>query len=156
MSRRRVIVLVAVVASIVVLFVLALGLFDNGGNTIISPNEPLKSVAEVESEQHVAKLQRGVVSEVLLELGDVEPSTTTVKEICVVNKTDAPIVLLDYQATCRCVWLDLPKHAIAPEESAVVKFFFDSRGEYGSIGNYISVMTSDNECEIAIWMSAEV
>lgn len=156
MNRRKVITLIAAVAGIASVLILALGLFNNGSNAIISPNEPLKEVTEVESKEYVAELERGTVSEVLLELGTVKPSTTTIKEINVVNRTDAPIVLLDYQATCRCVWLDLPQQPIAPEHSAAVKFYFDSRGEYGSIGNYISVITSEEECEIAIWMSAEV
>lgn len=110
----------------------------------------------VNGNEYIAELRQGEVAEVLIELGEVKYSTTTVRDIRVINRTDSPIVLLDYEATCRCVWLELPRTAIAAGEDAIVKFYYDSRGEFGSIGNYISISTSDSECNIAVWMGAEI
>ena len=62
----------------------------------------------VNGNEYIAELRQGAVAEVLIELGEVKYSTTTVRDIRVINRTDSPIVLLDYEATCRCVWLELP------------------------------------------------
>jgi hypothetical protein len=33
---------------------------------------------------------------------------------------------------------------------------FDSRGEWGSVGNFLEVATSNPECGFVVWMSAMV
>ncbi len=96
------------------------------------------------------------VAEVMVEFGDVKYSNTVSRTITLKNNTNAPIALLDYEATCRCVWLDLPNRAIAPGEEGTITITYDSRGEWGSIGNYLSIETSNKRVKIAIWMSAEI
>lgn len=103
-----------------------------------------------------AEIKRDTVCEVLVDLGCVRYSDTVVKNIRLVNKTDAPIALLDYQTTCRCTWLTLPNTAIAPNDYADIELTFDSRGEFGSIGNFLSIETSDESVEVVVWMCAEI
>lgn len=101
-------------------------------------------------------LTEGKVAEVMVEFGDVKYSDTVTRTITFKNTTNTPIALLDYEATCRCVWLDLPKRAIGVGEEGVVTITYDSRGEWGSVGNYLSIETSNKSVKVAIWMSAEI
>lgn len=103
-----------------------------------------------------AEIRTDSITELLVEFGDVPYSATAVKSIRLKNTTDKPLVFVDYQATCRCTTIDLPQKAIEPNEWAEAELMFDSRGEYGSVGNHIVVNTSDELCVISIWTSAEV
>ena len=101
-------------------------------------------------------LRRDTTTEVLVDMGVVSRSTTVGYDIVLTNSADTTLLLLDYEATCRCVGMELPRKPIAPGESVVAKLWFDSRGEWGSIGNYIAVGTSLEDVNIAVWMSAEI
>lgn len=103
-----------------------------------------------------AELAEGSVAEVLVDFGDVKYSECVSRTIVLKNTTNSPIVLLSYETTCRCTWLELPKRAIAPNESGEVTITFDSRGEWGSVGNYLSIETSNEKCNVAVWMCAEI
>ena len=103
-----------------------------------------------------AEIKRDSICEVLVDLGHVCYSDTVVKNIRLINSTDTPIALLDYETTCRCTWLTLPDKAIAPNDHANIELTFDSRGEFGSVGNYLCITTSDDRCKIHVWMSAEI
>ena len=107
-------------------------------------------------EELVAELTIGAASEVLVELGAVAPRSITTRDIRIVNTTDAPIVLLDYETTCRCTTLDFPRTPIAAGGEVVAVLSFDSRGEWGGVGNFLSIETSNEECAVVVWMSAEV
>ena len=96
------------------------------------------------------------VTEVLVELGDVYYSELATRSIRLHNPTDTPISLLDYKATCRCTWINLPKSPIPAGEYGEAELVFDSRGERGSVGNYIDITTSDPRCHIGVWISAKV
>lgn len=148
-GRRRVILSVSFITMLMV--VVALVLYVRYTNTDADrQTEPAPYVG------YAAELSIGTTAEVLIELGRVTPSSTTITNIRLTNCTDTPIALTDYRATCRCVWLDMPKSAIGVGEHADITLYFDSRGEWGSIGNYVSITTSNQECEVAIWLSAEV
>lgn len=112
--------------------------------------------AEEPNNALTAELCEGGVAEVMVEFGDVTYSECVTKRIIIENKTTSTIAILDYSTTCRCTWLDLPNKAIAPNGSVEVTITFDSRGEWGSVGNYLSIETSNESCKVAIWMSAEV
>lgn len=103
-----------------------------------------------------ATISKDSLCEVILDYGDVPYGATATEHIRFTNDTLEPIALLNYTATCRCVWIDLPSKAIAPGEYGEVAVHFDSRGEFGSVGNYLTIETSDSGCKVAIWMSAEV
>lgn len=102
------------------------------------------------------ELRRGTTTEVLVDMGAVSRSTTIHYDIVLTNATDTTLLLLDYEATCRCVWLDLPRKPLAPKESITTRLWFDSRGEWGTVGNYIGVESSLEDVAIAVWMMAEV
>ena len=104
----------------------------------------------------VAELSLGVTSEVLADFGSVEPRSIVSRDIRIVNNTNEPIVLLDYETTCRCTTLEFDRKPIAVGEEAVAVLTFDSRGEWGSVGNFLSVTTSNEECAMVVWMSAYV
>ena len=104
----------------------------------------------------VAELSVGVTSEVLVDFGSVEPRSVVSRDICIVNTTDEPIVLLDYDTTCRCTTLEFERKPIAAGEETIAVLTFDSRGEWGSVGNFLSVTTSNEECAMVVWMSAYV
>ena len=147
--RRIVIALVAVALLVVALFVFRV--YDSE-----SDNRRREEQAKVEYRGLRADIRRDSLSEVMVEFGSVAYSTTAEKSIRFTNLTDTPIALLDFTTTCKCTWLELPNKPIEVGESADVKVVFDSRGEYGSIGNYLSVKCSDESANIAIWVSAEV
>lgn len=118
-----------------------------------------KVVAEVASgdaEELVAELAVGATSEVVVDFGVVEPRSIAEREIRVVNQTDNPLVLLDYSTTCRCTTLEFDRKPISPGGEAVVVLTFDSRGEWGSVGNFLEITTSNPECGFVIWMGATV
>lgn len=109
------------------------------------------------SEPHfTAEVCEGGVCEVLADFGEVERSALSHRIIRLENSTDEPLALLDYRATCKCVWLTLPTKAIPAGGYADVTITYDSRGEWGSVGNYISIESSNQSCKIAVWMAAEI
>lgn len=107
-------------------------------------------------ERLVAELVEGRTAEVMVDFGDVEPRSVVSKTISVVNTTDEPIVLLDFETTCRCTTLQFDSKPIAVGESRDIMLTFDSRGEWGGIGNFLSVETSNPECALVVWMSAYI
>jgi hypothetical protein len=103
-----------------------------------------------------ADIRTDSITEFIVEFGNVPYGSTATQTIRLRNITDKPLSLTEYQATCRCTWIELPRSPIAPKEYAEAEIFFDSRGEYGTVGNYIEIATSDERCRVAVWMSADV
>lgn len=149
-SGKRIILALGIVATAVVAL-FALRVCDS-----VSDNRNREEQQEVEYRGLRAEIKQDSLCEVLVDLGSVAYSTTAEKSIRFTNLTDATISLLDFTTTCKCTWLELPNKPIAVGESADVKVIFDSHGEYGSIGNYLSVTSSNERANIAIWVSAEV
>lgn len=118
--------------------------------------ETTTDVAELPYQGIEATIRTDSVTEVLVELGDVPYSELATKSIRLHNPTETPLSLLEYQATCRCTWINLPKLPIPAGEYGEAEVVFDSRGERGSVGNYIDIATSDPRCRIGIWISAKV
>lgn len=143
-------------AAVAVVVVVATYLIYVATTTKETPTTEPTTEAKSEFQGIEAELQSSSVCEVMVDLGVVPYSATATKLIRITNRTEQPIVLLDYETTCRCTWLTLPTTPIAPNAYADVELTFDSRGEFGSIGNYLSITTSDEQCEVAIWMCAEV
>ena len=112
--------------------------------------------SEVEIEVLEATLKEGCTAEVLADFGVVEPRSTVEMPIRVVNATDEPIVLLDYTTTCRCTTLELPHNPIEAGGVCEVVLTFDSRGEWGGVGNFLDITTSNPECGFVVWMGATV
>lgn len=94
--------------------------------------------------------------EVLVEFGRVPRSSITTQTIRVVNSGTTPLVLLDYTTQCRCMWLDLPTEGINCGDHSDITLSFDSRGEWGSVGNYMEIVTSRDGAPIVLWIAAEV
>ena len=103
-----------------------------------------------------ATIRTDSTTEVLVEFGDVAYSALATKSIRLHNTTNTTLSLLDYKATCRCTWINLPKSPIPAGEYGEAEVIFDSRGERGSVGNYIDITTSDPRCHIGVWISAKV
>ena len=103
-----------------------------------------------------AEIRTDTITEFIVEMGEVPYATVTTEHLRIKNTTDEPLSLTDYKATCRCTWVELPYHPIAPNEWGELELKFDSRGEHGTVGNFVDIATSDERCRIAIWMSAEV
>ena len=103
-----------------------------------------------------AELAEGYTAEVIAEFGVVEARSVVEMPILVKNTTNEPIVLLDYSTTCRCTALALPRTAIEAGGECEVVLSFDSRGEWGSVGNFLEVTTSNPECGFVVWMAAMV
>lgn len=103
-----------------------------------------------------AELAEGYTAEVIAEFGVVEARSVVDMPIRVKNTTNEPIVLLDYSTTCRCTALALPRTAIEAGGECEVVLTFDSRGEWGSVGNFLEVTTSNPECGFVVWMAAMV
>ena len=114
------------------------------------------SPAELPYQGIEATIRTDSVTEVLVEFGDVRYSELATKSIRLHNPTTSPLSLLEYKATCRCTWINLPSAPIPAGEYGEAELVFDSRGERGSVGNYIDITTSDPRCHIGIWISAKV
>ena len=94
--------------------------------------------------------------EVMVDLGVVPYATTVSQRIHLVNHSTEPLQLLDHTTQCRCMWLEFEHEPIAVGESGDVVLYFDSRGEWGVVGNYMEIVTSRDDRPIAIWIGAEV
>ena len=150
--RRSLLIGIVAVVVLVAGAVLYFTVFAPNDDSCTTENEgPERAYSGIEAE-----IKRDTVCEVLVDLGRVYYSDTVVKNIRLINKTDAPIALLDYQTTCRCTGLTLPNTAIAPNDYADIELTFDSRGEFGSIGNFLSIETSDESVDVVVWMCAEI
>ena len=119
------------------------------------------SVAEA-NEQSIAEFggieavyDGNVVCEVLVDMGAVLPSTTVTKTIRITNCSTTPLVLVDYSTQCRCMWLEYSREPIAVGDYRDIELVFDSRGEWGSVGNYMEITTS-GEHPIVLWIGAEI
>lgn len=94
--------------------------------------------------------------EVLVDFESVPYASTMVKTIRIVNVGTTPLILLDNTTQCRCMWLEYSREPIAVGESIDISLMFDSRGEWGSVGNYMEITTSRSEAPIVLWIAAEV
>lgn len=139
---------------LIALVALVLFLFACGAKPTKSSAEDV--ACETAPEVLRAELAEGYTAEVLAEFGVVEPRSVVEMPIRVKNNTAEPIVLLDYSTTCRCTTLALPRTAIEAGGECEVVLTFDSRGEWGGVGNFLEVATSNPECGFVVWMSAMV
>ena len=139
---------------LIALVALVLFLFACGAKPTKSSAEDV--ACELAPEVLRAELAEGYTAEVLAEFGVVEARSVVDMPIRVRNNTDEPIVLLDYSTTCRCTTLALPRTAIEAGGECEVVLSFDSRGEWGGVGNFLEVATSNPECGFVVWMSAMV
>ena len=98
----------------------------------------------------------GGVCEVIVDMGYVAPSSLSTHTIRIVNASTTPFVPLDYTTQCRCMWLDYSREPIMPGKYSDIELSFDSRGEWGSVGNYIKITTSREAAPIVLWIAAEV
>lgn len=115
-----------------------------------------ETVEETTPEVLVAELTEGSTCEVLADFGIVEPRAVEALPIRVINTTEEPIVLLDYTTTCRCTTLDMQRTPIEAGGECEVMLTFDSRGEWGGVGNFLDITTSNPECGFVIWMAATI
>ena len=129
----------------------------------IVDSEPDNATQDAEGVAQEAEVYDGIVAEmsddvceVLVDFESVPYSSTTVKTIRVINRGTTPLVLVDYTTQCRCMWLDYSREPIMPGEYSDIELSFDSRGEWGSVGNYIKITTSREAAPIVLWIAAEV
>jgi hypothetical protein len=54
------------------------------------------------------------------------------------------------------MWLEFNRDVVAENESIDIVLSFDSRGEWGSVGNYMEIATSCDAAPIVLWIGAEV
>lgn len=104
----------------------------------------------------VAEYSGEGVCEVIVDMGSVYRSSTVVETIRVLNNSDTPLLLLDYSTQCRCMWLEFEREPIAVGEHRDIALTFDSRGEWGTVGNYMEITTSENNEPIVLWIGAKI
>lgn len=95
------------------------------------------------------------ICEVLVDFGNVTHSSTVVKNIRIVNRCTTPLILLDHTTQCRCMWLEYSRKPITEGTYTDVELTFDSRGEWGTVGNYMEITTSSGR-PIVLWIGAEI
>lgn len=152
MRRRAIIPAVAIVLAIATFATIRIvdSVADN------RRREASKGASEEIFEGIVAEVKDDEVCEVLVDLGVVPYSSTTTQRIRLINSGSEPLVLVDYTTQCRCMWLDFEREPIAVGDSCDVVLSFDSRGEWGSVGNYMEIATSRENHPIVLWIGAEV
>ena len=119
-------------------------------------SEPKEDVVKSDYTGIVAEYSGNGVCEVIVDLGSVMRSAVATETIRLVNQSDSPLLLLDYSTQCRCMWLKFERKPIAPKESIDIELTFDSRGEWGSVGNYMEIVTSTEDMPIVLWIGAEI
>lgn len=152
MKRRRLIAL----ATIIVIATVALALRIADSESDNQRRTEIESCAMRCDDPDIVAEVDDDLCEVLVEFGSVPRSSTTTKTIRVVNKGSTPLVLLDFSTQCRCMWLDLSDKSIDCGDYCDITLSFDSRGEWGSVGNYMEVITSRDNAPIVLWIAAEV
>lgn len=151
--RRRVAIGIAVIAVAVAAFA-AVRIIDS---TADNRQRAAEATATEERFQGIAAEIRGdSLCELLVDIGNVPYSATVVKSLRLTNATDSPLVLVDYSTQCRCMWLEFDRSPIAEGDSRDIELYFDSRGEWGSVGNYMEITTSRDDAPVVLWISAEV
>lgn len=148
MSSRRIYIVLVIVAVAVITLALVLRI-----------GRPSPSVAPSDNEQYeglAVEILPDSVTELSLEFGRVHHPSLVSKSVRIYNRTSETLALLSCDATCRCVWADLPNGAIEPNGYVDVRVWFDSKGEYGYIGNFARIHTSMKSSNIALWIDAEV
>jgi hypothetical protein len=154
--RRRGYIAIAIIVVIAIAMALVLRIIDSE-----SDNRRRRDEAKIEEMNEtysglVAEYSGDGVCEVLVELGAVYRSSTVSKTIRVINRSATPLVMVDYTTQCRCMWLELQREPIAPGEYRDIELIFDSRGEWGSVGNYMEIATSTEDAPISLWIAAEI
>lgn len=150
MSMRRRVIIIAIALLVAIALFAAVRIAD--------------STADNREREASTELFNGIVAEVgsdgacevLVDLGIVPYSSTTTQCIRLINNSSEPLVLVDYTTQCRCMWLDFERKPIEVGASSDVVLTFDSRGEWGSVGNYMEIATSHEDCPIVLWIGAEV
>ncbi|MBR4843402.1 MAG: DUF1573 domain-containing protein [Alistipes sp.] len=104
----------------------------------------------------LAEYSGDAVCEVIVDMGVVMRSSTTSHSIRIINNSDNPLLLLDYSTQCRCMWLDISREPIEVGQTRDILLTFDSRGEWGSVGNYMEITTSNEDKPIVLWIGAEI
>ena len=157
MKQRRVLIVrivIAALALILSLSALVLRIVDSESDNRRRARE--RCAVENIFTGIVAEYNGEEVCEVVVDLGTVMRSSTVSQTIRVINNTTTPLVLLDYTTQCRCMWLDFGREPIAAGESRDLTLTFDSRGEWGSVGNYMEITTSNEDKPIVLWVGAEI
>lgn len=148
MKRRKALVIL-VIAVVALVAAFAFLLPRNGSENTVPE--------EVTTFDGIVAEYRGTeYCEIIVDFGSVKRSTTVHETIRLTNLSDSPIVLLDYSTQCRCMWLEFERTPIAPNESKDIVLTFDSRGEWGSVGNFMEITTSIDSAPIVIWIGAEI
>lgn len=153
--RRRLSIVALVVAVVVALFA-AIRIIDSTTDNRRREAASTATNPEPEFEGLEAVVTDDGVCEVLVDLGVVSYSSTVVKSVRIKNAGTTPLVLVDYTTQCRCMWLELDREPITVGESRDVELYFDSRGEWGSVGNYMEITTSRDNAPVVLWIGAEV
>lgn len=153
--RRRILVILAIIATL--LIGLALVLFITEPNADNNTSEAVSNIEKVTSEVGIIDVEYlGTdVCEIIIDFGNVPRSSTTTKKIRITNKSNDVLVLTDYSTQCRCMWLNFDREPIAVGDSVDITLSFDSRGEWGSVGNYMEITTSQDK-PIVVWIGAEI
>ena len=146
MKQKRVLILLMLLAVISLLL--------NTASIFRSAKE--KDATESVYNGLVAEYSGGEVCEVVVDLGYVKRSAVATETIRLVNRSNSPILLLDYSTQCRCMWLEFEREPIAPNESVDILLTFDSRGEWGLVGNYMEITTSVDNTPVVLWIGAEI
>ena len=144
---RRSKALIAIVIGVAAAIIALLSHNSGNGDTI----EHEEAFNGIEAEYSGAEY-----CEIIVDFDNVQRSSTVSKTIRLTNLSDTPIVLLDYSTQCRCMWLDFERTPIAPNENRDITLTFDSRGEWGSVGNYMEISTSIDSAPIVLWIGAEI
>lgn len=150
MSRRLIAIIIAVVAAMVSV-ALILRIVDSE----IDNYHRDKGETSDEYNGLIAEYNGKDICEVLVDFGDVTPSSTVVKNIRIVNRCTTPLILLDHTTQCRCMWLEYSREPITEGTYTDVELTFDSRGEWGTVGNYMEITTSSGR-PIVLWIGAEI
>ena len=91
-----------------------------------------------------------------LRFGRMHQGETATKNLRVENGCGKPIVPLRHVTSCGCVTVDYARRPIPPEESMVIGFEFDSRGEYGWQMKLMELYFAGSDSPLKFYVVAEV
>lgn len=116
--------------------------------------EPTQPAAMQTIEVNTQTLELGIRD--TLDFGSMHQGEVINKRLRITNCDTKPIVLLRHVTSCGCVKVTYDRKPIAPNQSTVIEFEFDSKSLSGWQMKLMEFYLADKDTPIKIYLDAEV
>ncbi len=91
-----------------------------------------------------------------LQFGTMRQGEVVAKSLRIRNCNSRPIVLLRHATSCGCIKVNYDRRPVAPSESVVIDFEFDSKSLQGWQMKLLELYFADKDTPVKIYIDAEV